>query len=303
MRKLIGLCVAAVLTATLTSAASGDNEVKAPFVVAGQDRNIQGGRAVQVTLVQHDIDVTIELGRVAHGDGNGGLLGLVVTNSIDRQRRGAMSMNARDTAERTVLPVRAALADMNVDSLALSTTKAALAKPDWFGATDFVASKEPSIAAFQATAGTAQLAYVTYRYELSPDFSQIRVYADLRIDRQTREKVGKIVLVPGPIYHQRILSVVQLRARSYEPRDNARMWSAANGKLAKAGIESAFKQFESLIPYALDLSDADVTGFAVKTREKAFAAGYYGPLIARNATDPDDVLIWNNGLIHIQSIS
>src|SRR3569623_106947 len=113
MRKLIGLCVAAVLTATLTSAASGDNEVKAPFVVAGQDRNIQGGRAVQVTLVQHDIDVTIELGRLAHGDGNGGLLGLVVTISFDRQRRGVMSMNARETAVLTVLPVRAALADMN----------------------------------------------------------------------------------------------------------------------------------------------------------------------------------------------
>ncbi|HEX4694174.1 hypothetical protein [Sphingomonas sp.] len=303
MKKLICLSVAAMLTTTLVSAASGDSEVKAPIVVAEQDRSIPGGRAVQVTLVQRDIDVTIELGRVAHSDGNGGLLGLLVTSSMDRQRRGTMGMDAHDAAERNVLPVRGALADMDVDSLALSTTKAALAKPDWFGATDFVASKESSTAAFQATAGTSQLAYITYRYELSPDFSQIRVYADLRIDRRVPQKVGKIVLASGPIYHQRILSVVQLRARTYEPRDNARIWSAANGRLAKAGMTLAFKQFESLIPYALSLSDADVKGFAVKTSEKAFAASYYGPLIVRNAADPDDILIWNNGLIHIQSIS
>ncbi|MGN6278524.1 MAG: hypothetical protein ACTHM8_07360, partial [Sphingomonas sp.] len=72
---------------------------------------------------------------------------------------------------------------------------------------------------------------------------------------------------------------------------------------ARAALAAAFGRFEQLIPYALDLSSKDIEGFGKKDREKIFAAGFNGTLIARNASDPDDVLLWSDGLIQVQAVS
>lgn len=40
-----------------------------------------------------------------------------------------------------------------------------------------------------------------------------------------------------------------------------------------------------------------------KDREKGFGGGFYGPLVARDTDNPDNLLIWTkDGLIHIRTL-
>lgn len=301
MKTAIGLCIAFAL------AVPGAQAQKVPPVVAEQDRHVPGGRAVQLTLRQTQIETSVDIGRVADYNYDyrhaypiwGSLFG-----DVDGDMHGMLRKAQRDKAEALAPPLRKALAGFDVDAVALAATSAALAKPDWFQPESITVAKDPSgevRASFLASGSASQLALIWYRYELSPDFSQIRVIAEVTLMRKRRAgDAGSDPLTP--IYRQRILSAVQLRARSYEPKENVASWCADDGKRAKAALTAAFGQLGHLLPYALDLRQADIRGFEAKNREKAYAAGFYGALIARNATEPDDLLIWSGGIVHAQSI-
>ncbi|MES2444492.1 MAG: hypothetical protein V4574_16830 [Pseudomonadota bacterium] len=299
MKTLIGFSLGLALIASGAQAQKID---KATAVVAEQDRHVAEGRAVQVTLQQTEIATTIELGRVATAGYGGGVIGMILIDTIDDDNRDTMSQTLRAKAQALAEPLRLALRDFDVDAVALAATRAGVAKPDWFQAREVIGSKEPwarGRALLLASSDASQFAYVRYRYELSPDFSQIRVIGEITL---MPRNAGRPAGVPETLYRQRILSVVQLRTRSYEPRENVALWSAENGKLAKAGLTAAFGQFEQLIPYALGLGQRDIDALMGKKREKAFAAGFYGPLIARNTSSSEDVLIWADGLVHVQSV-
>eukprot|EP01035_Chromulina_nebulosa_P058536 gene58536-80147_t len=94
----------------------------------------------------------------------------------------------------TVAPLRQAIKDFDVDALAWASTKAALSHVAWFGAQEPKSVKSSSDLDRRSpwrvggcrrqrsvTAGTRQLATVTYRYGLSPDFTQIRIIADVTL--------------------------------------------------------------------------------------------------------------------------
>jgi len=288
---LLAFCLAAAVAPTAVRAAD------VPNVLAQRDRTIAGGRVVQVIVPQWQITTTIDIGRVA-GDadsGGGGLLGAIVLSSMDDKRK-ALSRASFDRAEATIAPLRKALQGFDLDALALATSKAALAKPAWFQPSSVELSKSRSLDV--PTAESAQAAMITYRYETSPDFTQIRVIAEIELRLAGAKPGGKPVRDPS--YRQQVSSIVLLREPSFEPAENVAKWSAGDGKLAKAALTSAFGRLEQLIPFALDLSESDLKAFTSKGREKAFAAGYYGPLIERRADRPGETLIWKDGLVNVQ---
>jgi hypothetical protein len=294
LTRITGLLVACGLAATNAPTVARAADV--PNVLAQRDRTVAGGRVVQVIVPQWQITTTIDIGRVAADadSGGGGLLGAVVLSSLDNKRK-VLSQTAYDRAEAAIAPLRKALLGFDVDALALATTKAALAKPVWFQPRSVELSKSRS--PNPPPAGPAQTAVISYRYETSPDLTQLRVIAEIQLER-AGEKSG--AALGDPVYRQRVSSIVRLREPSFEPVENAVKWSAGDGELARVALTSAFGRLEQLIPFALDLSEADVKAFTAKGREKAFAAGYYGPLIERSADRPGETLIWVKGLVSVQ---
>lgn len=301
MRLITGLTIATLLAALPAGAAA--KPADAPAVVAERDRADTDPRAVLQLLAQSEIETSFDVGRVASAYG-GGILDSLIISAMDDKKQ-VMSANLREKALVTVRPLRTALASFDVDALALATAQAALAKPGWLNPLPFTVTKDASPAvhsAFVAGAETPGLALVAYRYDLSPDFTQIRLTADIALARKPAAKGGKPATTATDYYRQRITSIVQLPKRSYEPRDNVASWAADDGKRAKAALTAAFAETGRLIPYALGLAPAEIAGFTAKNREKAFAAGLYGPLIERAADGSDAVLIWADGLVHVRTL-
>lgn len=298
MRMLMCLCTALAF-ASATAAAANDT----PAVLAEADRAVSSPRALQVVIPQTEIETNIELGRVPSSAMGGGLIGgLIIASTTDREKQERLKQALHDKAETAVTPVRAALRGFDVDALAAAATNTALSKTGWFQAQAVSVSKDPSpqgAGAFFDASSAPQVAFVTYRYDLSPDFAYIRVTADIMLMRKAPQNIRSAL--PKPFYEQHISSIVQLRSRSYENSENAANWSANDGKLAKAALIAAFGQIERLIPVALGLGEADLKQYTAKNRPKGFSAGVYGPLIQRDEAGSDGLLLWSGGLVHVQS--
>lgn len=286
-----------ILALALASAPVGAGARDAPLVLAGTERDLAEGRAVLVTVAQDRIATSFDVGRVAPNS-SGGLLDTLIIAARDN-RREILSDSASRQAEATVRPLREALDGFDVDALAVAATQAALARVPWFRPQEIKISKDETTQArhaFGSSADSQQLAFVTYRYDLSPDFTQIRVFADIAVARKT--KGGRLVT----LMEQRLASIAQLSRRSYDHRENVAAWRADDGALAQAALTGAFAQFEWLVPKALELREPEITSLTDTRREKAFAAGLYGPLVERGHTRPDDVLMWSGGLVFVQTM-
>lgn len=294
MRTLTALCLAAALLPAPALAAPKASD--APLTLAEQYRRVDGGRAVQVGLAQTQIETSIDIGRVAASTG-GDLIGALIISGMD-DKRARLADSATERANAAAAPLRDTLRGFDVDALALATTQAAL-QPQTISATKDVSPASRSAFAFAAT--TPQVAFVTWRYALSPDFTQIRVIAEIAIENKAPAK--RRSTVSPLLYRQTLSSIVQLGKRSYDHRENVARWNADGGKLAKAALTAGFGEIERLIPYALGLTAADIKAFTAKDREKGFGAGFYAPLVRRDADDPANLLLWaKDGLIHIRTL-
>jgi hypothetical protein len=195
-----------------------------------------------------------------------------------------------------IAPLRLSLKGFDVDALALAATRDGLAAPGWFQPLEPVLNKAASIQSrteFAKSAAGPQTAFVTWSYDLSPDFTQVRVFADLLI-------LSNTAAGPRPLYRHPLASMVQLRKRSFEPAENAAVWNANEGALAKTALGSAVARIGKLIPQALATSAADLKRFADKNAEKAYAAGHNGTLIERRADG--GMTIWIKGLVAIEQV-
>lgn len=289
------LCAALSMCAATSTLASGPDEV--PAVLAMADRAVAGGRAVRAGLAQTAIETSVEIGRIAP-NADGGLIGALIIISKD-DRRKSFTTHAQEQANADAAPLKAALSGFDVAALALAATREGFATPSWFGLTEVTLAAGGAgqkRADFLAAAATPQAATIDYRYELSPDFSQIRVFADIMIAAH-----GKSGGAAAPLFRQRLCSIVQLANRSYEPRVNAGQWSADEGRLARNALADAFGGVARLIPMALELDRNALAGFADKKRAAVFAAGLNGPLVERGGAHPDDVILWSGGLVIVQT--
>lgn len=285
----IGIALACASGAGATPA---PDSRKAPLTLSPADRIAPGGRTVRVTLDQDMIGTSVDIGRVALDSCACGAIGAIFLQQRDRKRN-VIEQNAIDKAEMLAAPLRRALGAQNIGAVALATTRSALAAADWFDARDFILDDRAAATSGPLlVAGTAQIADIAYRYELSPDFTQIRVIADISMTRA----------IPGgqvQLMRQRIASIVELNQRSYDAEKNVARWSADHAALARAALDRAFARMAELIPAALTISAADAQALSARGSANTFAAGFYGTLVSRDA-DGTGLTIWSGGLVHVE---
>jgi hypothetical protein len=285
---------ALVAAVALASSGAAIAAPKVPATVSPADRAVPG-RVVRVRLDQTEIATAIDLGRIAPVSGGDGLLGaLLVSRGDDRAK--TLSSLHRERAEAQAVPIRAVLQGVDVRAIALRTARRATSNTGWL-ATDRVSGIDDDLAPGGTGAAAAPASVtIAFRYDLSPDMSQVRVFADVALFRG-----GAARLESG--YRQRFASIVHLRTPSYDPAENAAQWSRDGGRLVRHAIEAAFARLETTIPYALNLSAVDAAALIGKSHPQGFGAGIYGPLIARDATDPQNILLWSGAFIAVQPAS
>ncbi len=205
---------------------------------------------------------------MSNSAGGGGIIGAIIIASMDNKRE-ILTSNASKQAATAIAPLTAAFHGMDYTSLAEETTRKALAASDWFKASAVAVVPGPGAAtreALFAAHPSQQVGIVTYSYQMSPDFTQLRVIANINVAR---------LKGLSPIYGQQIVSLVELKLRSYDHAENVERWSRNDGAVAKAAIAAAYSRLETVIPAVLNLTPARFTAVTDKTKVgSAFAAGF-----------------------------
>jgi hypothetical protein len=290
------LCLLALLPLVLAQPLEAATKKPASTqTIPAEEKATNKSYGLVVLVPQTFIETSFDIGRVASAP-SGGLLDTLIVQSMDNKRE-IMANSQKEKAEQIAKPLREALAGFDVETEAVGWTENAITKVPWIDhkSTTWSKSPPPAIA-------SPRIAQIRYSYDVSPDFSAIRLFTEVDLSREGVTKDGKGTGKFTSFYGQSITSIVQLRKRSYEASENVAAWSADNGKQAKAALEQAFASIQQLLPYALELSPADIKAFSAKDREQGFAAGYNGPLIKRGGGIADDMLIWNKGLLFVHTL-
>lgn len=299
MRTFVALALAAALLPHGLLAAP--KEPKAPAFLAANLQGVTDGRAVMVEVPQATIATEIDIGRVAPDIISGGGLELLLWDHQDTKPQGLAELEERK-AEGLAIPLRKALDGLDLAPLAIATTTKALAQVGWFGAREprlARVSTEGERAAFAAIAQTGQFALVRYTYSTSPDFTQIRIYAEVTIWQKPNPAAKGKASGGILLSRHRVLAITELTKRAFEPADNVKAWSADGGKLARAAIEASFTRLEMLIPRALAITPQEHLALTDKKRAKVFAAGFYGPRVEGMDQGTSGVTIWSGALISV----
>lgn len=278
--------VAATLLAFAAPANAQRNPAPSPYVSA-ELRAASDVRPVAALLSQNELASSIELGRIlGPNTGNGGLLGAIIIVAMDRTtERLTAAANAR--AEAHIAPLRTALTGFDGNALAQQATSTALSGLSWFnaGATELRvnASQDenapPPQRLFALDHPQAnQLGLISWRYQMSPDFSQVQVIASIEI-------VDRARLVPR--YRQQLISIVKLDRPSFVPEENVARWSANGGAPARRALEMAFARAGQTIPRIMDLDQAAYRHATDRRRtDRVIAVGYHGPVLFQDEAGP-----------------
>lgn len=279
-----------------------------PVAFSDADRAAAGDRTVRLSMTPTEIGTSYVLGEVADLHYANMTIGnYYYTWSFTDGTREALSSNLHDQAEAMAAPVRLALQGFDVDALALEAARSGLSGVVGFRAGDLALSKEPPErdrkGALIVPKGEGQVAFLLCRYDLSHDFSQVRVTAFLEIieGAPAKPRPGAVRTGPRTVLRQQMMSVIALESPSYEAKKNVARWSADHGALTRGALERGFHQLAELIARAVALKPADITAFSDKKREQVFANGYNGPLVAADADGPGKTL-WSTGLIHVETV-
>jgi hypothetical protein len=274
-------------------------------VLAGAPKNIlppeartaPNGRDIDVLIGQSEIKSNINQSQVAVAAG-GGLLAALVDAKIDSDRA--------KRAEAAIQPVRAALAGFDVDTLATDVSRSASEKLPWFHAAAVGFGRDTSPAgklALLDASKSGEVAFFEYVYDLSPDFSGIRVQVTVSLaetataaDQKPASRIDGRHLA----YVQSILTAVNLPSPSKDLHENAARWAADDGKLAKAAIAKAFADVGALLPTALELSADDAKAMMGKTHKFTAVGQYTGK--AQDGT-ADGVLLFNGSYTHVLTLN
>jgi hypothetical protein len=129
-----------------------------------------------------------------------------------------------------------------------------------------------------AQSGAKELAIITWRYQVSPDFTNMQVIADVSISSPG---------VPRPKFQQQFISVVKLRRPTFVEDENVAIWAANNGALAREALEMAFARAGEMLPAVLAL---DKQGYAnaidPKKNPRATGGNFSGPQLLRDDKGP-----------------
>jgi hypothetical protein len=290
--------LALIATFAVTATATAATAAIAPNIVSETARTVQGGRQIQVLVAQAEIKTDINPSNIAVATGGGMLGGLL-----------AASQNAKRAkkAEAAIEPLRAALTGFDVDGLALQTAKDALTGTQWLQSAAISMGKDSSPVGKSGVldgAATGQVAFIEYSYDVSPDFSSIRVAENIQFANKAMP-VGKAVKPEARVanknlaYAFTITSIVSLSSFSEDIDSNTMAWSANGAKAARAALSMAFAKLKELTPRALALTAADIQTMSGKDKPKGGAGGFGGRI---QETGPTGTLLWTGGFVHAQTL-
>lgn len=278
--------VAATLLTLAAPTAAQRNAAPSPYVTT-ELRAASDARPVAALLSQNEIASSIELGRIlGPNTGNGGILGAIIIVAMDRTtERLTAAANAR--AEGHIAPLRAALAGFDSNALAQQATRTALSGLPGFNAdaTELrvSASQDENAPPPQRQFAldhpqASQLGLVSWRYQMSPDFSQVQVIASVEIVDRARL---------APRYRQQLISIVKLDRPSFVPEENVARWSANGGAAARRALQMAFARASQTIPRILELDQATYRHATDRRRtDRVIAVGYHGPVLFQDEAGP-----------------
>lgn len=295
MKVTLRLSLALALVSPI--AMPGALAARAPDVVSEQARTVAGGRPLQVLVVQSEIKSDINPSNLMIATG-GGLLGAVLQASQNASRA--------KKAEAAIAPVRDALVGFDAEGLALATTKKAVGEIGWLQPTAITLGKDSSPLGKSAIldgGGASQAAFVAYTYDLSPDFSSVRVVARLEFaNKALPVGVTKPEARVSPkylAYEQAVTAIVSLPNPSKDINANAALWAADGARAARTGITLAFAEVGRLLPRTFALSAADIKQMRAKDKPKKTAGGFSGRV---QASDASGDLLWANGFISARQL-
>ena len=131
-----------------------------------------------------------------------------------------------------------------------------------------------------AHADAEEVAQFLWRYQMSPDFTQVQVVADVSLFRPGESEA---------FYTQQLISSVRLRRPSFVEEENVATWAANDGALAKRAIDRAFARAGDMLPHILAQDEAGFEQATDLDRESVTAAGYHGPVLFHDDAGP---LFW-----------
>jgi hypothetical protein len=281
---LLAACVALAAGPVL---AGGPKTILPP-----EARTAPNGRDVEVLVGQTEIKSNFDPSKAEHF-GASGLIVDIVESKIDSDRA--------KRAEMAVQPIRETLADSDIDSLATEVSRAATAALPWFHAVKVGFGRDTSTAAKLAVLDASratEVAFFEYVYDFPPDFSFLRVQLTVSI-AETATAAGQrpASRIDGRrlAYSQVIVSAVDLSSPATDPRENAALWAADNGRLAKTAITKAFAVFATLTPKALELTAAEAKAMQDKSHRLIAEGGFVG---LEQENTPEGVLLFNGAYIH-----
>lgn len=280
-----------VLAPFATANAAADDQF-----IAEEKRQSDLARAVAVLVPQERIETSVDIGRLAPNF-FGGIIGVLVADAMD-DRREIITGNAQERAVTVSTPLENALAGFDINTLALNATQTALTATEWLNADAPVlvpGTQWADAASFTQAHPERQTAIATYRYQLSPDFTQIQVIAQIQLADVEAEDFASI-------YSQQFVSSVRLNRPSFVDAENIAIWAADDALVAKAALQSAFARLAQIMPAVLDMNEAEFDAATGKDGERALAASFHGPLLFRDEAGP---VIWtkDNGFIAAQRAS
>ena len=255
---------AACLIACVISTASF-GAVKNNFL-APEARAIEGGRDVQIFVVQAEIQPNINISNITAATG-GGLLFALIDAGVNNAR-------AKD-AEKAVVPLREAMVGFDFDPMAQEVSSAPLKGLGWFDMKQVKLSKDASDAAVSAAldgATAPQLMVLRYEYETNADFSAIVVSLDATLINKAvpagKKPAARTQAKFAP-YRQPIRSMIFLPgANAKDPAANVKAWSADGAKLARSAVEVGLQRCQQLLQRSLALSAADAASMTKRNKRK-----------------------------------
>ena len=130
---------------------------------------------------------------------------------------------------------------------------------------------------FTSQADASEFASVTWRYQLSADFTNIQVIADVEL-----QKKG----AASPYYAQQLISIVKLRRPTFVEEDNVAIWAANDAAYAKTALTMAFERAGEVLPAILALDEDGYETATDKKRKSVTSAGFHGPELLRDEKGP-----------------
>lgn len=289
------MAFALLASVLLAAPAAAQTRPLAPRALAPSDRLALGGRTVLVELARADLDTEVEIGRyISDASYGGGLVGGLILAATDTKAKRLTAIET-DKAVANIAPLRAALRDLDLAAPALTATVTGLAQANWFGASEAKLSRSASeVERLAAVADGAQMATVTYRFSLSPDFTQLRATADVLMWRRSGRSLS-------PLSRQRITAIAELRERSYDHAVNVSRWSADGGTVARAAVADTSARIGRLLPAVLGLNQPQVDALGRAKSDRLFAAGFYGPPLPGFTPAPGETVVWSQGAVSVAS--